>query len=103
MDGTDREGCGPGCRRRTDAALNEFGTVCVIVGTVGVEGGDAEVFMVGVGSGSQTVTSWASVLSLHAGSSEDGGDSEEGGDQELGVEEHRENERRGVGCAENEG
>ena len=74
----------------------------MIVGTVGVEGGDAEVSTVGVGSGSQTVTSWASVLSLNAGSSEDGGDGEEGGDQELSVEEHWENERRGVGCAENE-
>jgi len=102
MDGTDSEGCGPGCRRGTDAALNEFGTVCVIVGTVGVEGGDAEVSTVGVGSGSQTIASWASVLTLYAWSSE-GGDGEEGGDQELGVEEHWENERRGVGYVENEG
>ena len=75
----------------------------MIVGTVRVESGDSEVSTAGVGSGSQTIASWASSLTLYAGSSEDGGDGQEGGDQELSVEEHCENERRGVGCAENEG
>ena len=59
-----------------------------------MESSDSEVGEVGVGSGSQTIAR-VSVITLRAGSSEDGGDSEEGGDQELSVEEHRENERRG--------
>ena len=92
MNSTDRKGCEPGCRRRTGAALDEFGTVLVIVGTIRVESGDSEASTVGVGSSSQTVASWASVLTLNAGSSEDGGDGKEGGDQELSVEEHFENE-----------
>ena len=75
----------------------------MIVGTVGAESGDSEVSTVGVGSGSQTVAGCTSFLTLCAGSSEDGGDGQEGGDQELSVEEHYENERRGVGCGENEG
>ena len=91
MDGTDRERREPGRRRRTGAALNEFGTVWVIVGTVRVESGNSEVSTARVGSGSQTIAGWAG-LTLYAGSSEDGGDGQEGGDQELSVEEHRENE-----------
>ena len=92
MDGTDREGCEPGCGRRTGAALEEFGTVLVIVGTIRVESSDSEASTAGIGSGSQTVASWVSVLTLYAGSSEDGGDGKEGGDQELSVEEHCKNE-----------
>jgi len=69
----------------------------VVIGPVRVESGHPEVTTVGVGTGSQTVASRASVLTLYAGSSEDGGDGQEGGDHELGVEEHRENEGLEVG------
>ena len=92
MDGTDRERREPGRRRRTGAALNEFGTVWVIVGTVRVESGNSEVSTARVGSGSQTIAGWAGFLTLYAGSPEDGGDGQESGDQKLGVGEHRENE-----------
>ena len=75
----------------------------MVIGTVRVESGDPEVTAVGVGTGSQTVASWASVLTLDAGSCKDGGDGQKGGDHELGVEEHRENEGLKVGQAEDEG
>ena len=64
----------------------------MVVWTVRVESGDFEASTVGVNSGSQTTASRAGILTLYAGSSEDGGGGQEGGDQELSVEEHRENE-----------
>lgn len=91
MSGTDREGRGQGSSISTSGALNELGTIRVIVGTVRVKNGDLEVSTVGVGTGSQTIASWAGFLTLYAGGTEDG-DGHDGGDQELGVEEHRENE-----------